>query len=315
VEGNERLLLIDPLIARIVQKILKAVAQLGIERWPHLPSVPVAQWRAYDAIEMVRFYRETTADEYLGLGVAPCTRGAYAFILNIASRCATLREALAISFRFMSLVTVAVRFRLVEESRHAIIEITEAESQRDPEHALSDWSLVVWNNICQWLIGVEMSFDRTELDHALDASYRVYTNMFGCDCVFNGPTARLIFDRSYLDRRVVKTPAQAALMLAKAYGYVPRPNGLARTWRQQILDVFCAQLRHGEPPSTIEELAGEFGVSGQTLRRRLKAEGVSYRSLKASARWEMASNVLITPNATLSKASLAGGLAEGHAPA
>jgi AraC-like DNA-binding protein len=173
--------------------------------------------------------------------------------------------------------------------------------------------MIVWHKLPQWLIGAEIWLDRTEFDHPLDTSYSAYTAMFGGECVFNSDACRLVFARSYLDRRVIRRPSQGDQLKATTPGYFARPAFVAKSWRQLIRNVLRAEITGGNPPSTIEKLADEFGMSAQTLRRRLKAEGASYRTLKAEARLEIARNVLADETATLSEASIAAGFAESNA--
>jgi AraC-like DNA-binding protein len=61
---------------------------------------------------------------------------------------------------------------------------------------------------------------------------------------------------------------------------------------------------------TMEELAKEFGVSGQTLRRGLKTEGTSYRQIKAEARREVVLSNISDTTLTLSQISVLAGFAE-----
>jgi AraC-like DNA-binding protein len=313
-ETEQQQLRIDPLMARIVENMLSALGEEGARACRALSKAPVSEWRAREVVELVRYLRRTTADEFLGLGASPCAPGAYSYIIDLTTRCGTLRDAITMAFRFLALVTRAVEFRLIEESGQAIIEIVEPESPRDPQHILGDWSLIVWHKLSQWLIGAEIYLARTEIDHALNASYGAYTTMFGGDVVFNASASRLVFARSYLDRRVIRNEADAARLKETSPGYIARPLGLARTWKQRIRDILRDELIHGETLSTIEDLAAQLGVGSQTLRRRLKTEGSSYRLIKADARREVAVGVLLNrQDATLGEASAAAGFAEENA--
>jgi AraC-like DNA-binding protein len=60
----------------------------------------------------------------------------------------------------------------------------------------------------------------------------------------------------------------------------------------------------------MEQFAQEFDMCGQTLRRRLRAEGSSYRQLKAEARHEVALDGISDNRITLSEVSLMAGFAD-----
>jgi AraC-like DNA-binding protein len=311
--GDDPLTAIDPMLVRLVGKLIDALGETaGQERVGNFAK-PVETWSGRDVMDFVERLRQRTGDDYWGLGAGPCAYGVSDFVIELGARCATLRDAIVMGFRFMAMTTQAMSFRLVEEGDRATIEIRQAPSPRDPEQALSDWTMIVWHKLPQWLIGAEIWLDHTEFEHGLDAAYSAYVTMFGGDCAFNADACRLSFARTYLDRRVVMTPAQAELLKYSTPGYFARPAGLSTTWKQLVSNRLRVEIAAGEPASSLDDFADEFGISGQTLRRRLGAEGTSYRALKAEARREVALDVLADDKVTLSEASIAAGFAEPNA--
>jgi AraC-like DNA-binding protein len=304
---------IDPMLVRLVRKLVDATGETARQARAGDLARRIEAWNGREVLDFVAELRRLTDDEFMGLGASPCALGMSDFVIELGSRCATLREAIVMGFRLMEMVTKAVDFRLVEDGEKAVIEIREAPSARDPEHALADWCMIVWHKLPQWLIGAEIWLDRTEFDHALDAGYTAYTGMFGGDCVFNSDACRLVFARSYLDRRIIMTPDEAEILKSSTPGYFAKPAGLSTTWKQLISNRLRVDMAAGDPPSTLDDLAEEFGVSGQTLRRRLVAEGSSYRALKAEARRQVALDVLGDERITLSEVSIAAGFAEPNA--
>jgi AraC-like DNA-binding protein len=304
---------IDPLLVHIIEKLIDELGDVASRERRSAFAQPVAKWLGRDVLDFIDHMRQVTGDEYMGLAAAPCGLGASDFVIELGAHCDTLREAINMGFRFMTVVTKAFRFELSEAGEHAVITIHETPSPRDPAHVLADWTMIVWHKLPQWLIGVDIWLDRTEFNHPLDAAYSAYAGMFGSECVFNADACRLVFARSFLDRRVIRMPRQGDQLKATTPGYFSEPAFLARTWKQTIRNHLRAEIARGDPPSTIDDLAGEFGVSGQTLRRRLREEGASYREIKAEARLEIARDVLGDANASLARASIAAGFAEPNA--
>jgi AraC-like DNA-binding protein len=221
-----------------------------------------------------------------------------------------LRDAIRAGARFMGLVTKAMRVELIESSDQAIIEISHERSARDPVNVLGDLQVIGWHKRSQWLIGAEILLDRLEFAHPLATRYSHYTDMFGGPCIFNTDASRLVFARSYLDQRVIRTLADAERLTARVPGYFARPLGLSKTWRQRVKDVLRVEIAKGKELSTVNDLAADFGVSSPTLRRRLASEGAGYRTLKAEARQEIALDILADGRATVGQASLAAGFAD-----
>jgi AraC-like DNA-binding protein len=304
---------IDALLVSIVEKLLGELGDVAQNERAGVFAATVGDWPSRNVLDFIDQLRRVTGDEYMGLGASPCALGASDFVIELGARCETLRDAVRMGFRFMGIATRAIGFELVEAGDRATITIRQAPSARDPGHVLADWAMIVWHKLPQWLIGEEIWLDRTEFDHPLDTNYSAYTTMFGAECVFNSDACRLVFARSYLDRRVIRRPTQGDQLKATTPGYFAKPAFVARSWRQLIRNALRAEITEGHSPATIERLADEFGVSAQTLRRRLNAEGASYRSLKAEARLEIARDVLADGSATLSEASIAAGFAEPNA--
>jgi AraC-like DNA-binding protein len=288
---------IDPMLVRLVEKLIAAVGEAAVQERTGRFAAPLAAWDGRDVLDFLDRVREATGDDYMGLGASPCPLGMANFIIEQASRCGTLREAIVSSFRLLKMVASALSFELIEDGERAVIEIRQAPSAKDPEHVLADWHMIVWHKLSQWLIAAEVWLDRTEFDHPLDAPYSAYAAMFGATCVFNSDASRLAFSSDYLDRRVLRTAAEGERLKRDTPGDLVRQASVSRTWKQLA----------------ISYLRAEIGVSSQTQRRRLKAEGESFRSLKAEARLEIALDVLAQPDGGVGEASLAAGFADPNA--
>jgi AraC-like DNA-binding protein len=301
---------IDPLLVRIVETLVEELGDTARRERAGRFAAPVCDWSNRDVIDFIDRLRAVTGDEHMGLGAAPCAVGAYEFAIELGARCETLRDAIVMGFRFWSLASGALRYELAEADGAAAITIRQAQSPRDPGRVLADWAMIVWHKLPQWLIGAGIWLERTEFDHPLDAPYSSYAAMFGGRCVFNSDACRLVFASAYLDQSVIRRPSQGDQLKATTPGYFSRPAFAAESWKQRILDILRADIARGEPPRTIDDLAAQFGASSQTLRRRLKGEGTSFRALKAESRLERARDVLGGEAATLGEASLAAGFAE-----
>jgi AraC-like DNA-binding protein len=304
---------IDPLLVNLVEGFTEALGAVARRQRTGALAAPLSRWGGHDVIDFVTRLRRATSDEFMGLAGSPCALGCTDLVIDISCRCETLREALSLGIRLFAVGAAAVEVALIENGREAALEFSAGPDAEGPDPSLVDWLMIVWHKRAQWLIGSEIPLDRTEFAHPLDTHYSSYAQMFGGDCAFNAQTSRFAFARSFLDRRIVRTPADGEHMKGWMPGYFGNPVGLAKTWKQQIKSVLRVQISRGETPSSVADLAREFGVSGQTLRRRLRAEGASYRSIKAQVRREFAIDVLADRGSTLADASIAAGFAEPNA--
>ncbi|MFC3172811.1 AraC family transcriptional regulator ligand-binding domain-containing protein [Novosphingobium bradum] len=310
---------IDPLLARLVPRLRAAVGVAGAVQADDAAKAtgaflaPLDQWTNRTVLDFIDHLRQLADDEYMGLGAGPCAPGASNFLIELGTRCATLREAITMGLRFMRMATRAIAFDLAEEGERAVITFREAASPRDPGLILSDWTMISWHKLMQWLIGSEIWLERTEFAHPLEADYTDYAAMFGSNCIFQSDAGRLVFARALLDRRIIRLPGEGDRLKPSTPGYFGKPGLVSRTWQQLVRNLLHVEMAKGNPPLTIEELATEFGVSSQTVRRRLREEGIGFRALKAEVRMEIARHMLVDRQVTQSEASIAAGFAEPNA--
>jgi AraC-like DNA-binding protein len=116
-----------------------------------------------------------------------------------------------------------------------------------------------------------------------------YAEVFGIMPRFGAPEHTAVFDGFYLDQALPQAEANTAEQAeAQCRGLVleRRPSGgLAGTVRAVLKD-------RAQAPPTLVQLAAALHLSTRTLRRRLAEEGVSYRSLLAQTREQLAADLL-----------------------
>lgn len=300
----------DALLADMVANLLRfKQAQAGALLTGKF-SRPLDQWSSSNILEFLALLRNATGDDYMGLGRTTAPIGSSDFIIDLGSRCLTLRDSIQQAFRFSSMVTDALAFSLTENGDSAEIVIRRTNRNHKPSDVLVDWHMIVWHKFPQRLIGSAIVLDRADFDHPLETKYLHYAGMFNTECSFNNDDCRLVFARYYLDQRVILRPDDAKDIKVATSAYFSRPPGLAISWKQKVSNVLRTEFMTGHKPSTLDRLAEQYDISPQTLRRKLNDEGTSYRALKGSARIEAALNVLARDGSTIEEASRAAGFSD-----
>lgn len=112
---------------------------------------------------------------------------------------------------------------------------------------------------------------------------------FGCEVGFDAPLDRLVLAESWLARPLVTHNADLLAVLLPALDAEMQ----SRASRTLVDDVRSALSRSmsGEKLS-VERLAGELGMSGRTLQRRLGELGATYQELLDSVRRETSCRLL-----------------------
>lgn len=267
-------------------------------------------WQGQDFYNLLYRVGDALEDEYFGLASDPCPPGTAQLGIEMLVLGEDLADALQRSCRFYRLVSDGLRLRLIQGGETAIFEITLADPARDEGHFLVEWHMLRWYMLCQWLIGEEIALERVDFPHAMQTALADYTEVFGHNIRFSQPTARFFFSGHHLARKVIRRLSNIEGDWARRRAGAFAEPDIYRAWKELLKAALRARMARMNPIPTMEELAEEFGVCGQTLRRRLKAERTSYRKLKAEARREMVLEGIRNQELTLGQISLMAGFAE-----
>jgi AraC-like DNA-binding protein len=303
----EDVMLADPLTAHLTQRLIRYAVHRRIRlEWPEAEG----ELEGRDVVNIFATMCELTRDDFMGLTTTPCPLGAMRLVNQIDVRCSTLREATRLAILAVSTMTQAAHINLTEDGKKATVDIMFDVGDKDPDHILCQWHMILWHKRSQWLIGAEIPLEQVELAQPMQLGFGAYARMFGSNCIFHSDKNRLTFAADLLDRRIIRTPQELDQMMKEITGNFVSPKTVSRTWKHQVKNVLQTDIANDRPMSTIESLADEMHISSQTLYRHLKAEGASYRSLKHEVRRDTALNAMSTQDITLGEASLKAGFAE-----
>jgi AraC-like DNA-binding protein len=191
----------------------------------------------------------------------------------------------------------------------AQIDIVVADPSLDPRNFLIEWYATRLLGLTQWLIGHEIPQVEVAFAHSPQLPANAYVSALGENVSFDRSVNRITFPSRYLDRRVIRDVKDIAALTSASYDPEHRPY-LYRTWSVLLKSSLRSSLYRMVPLPTMEDLAKEFGVSSQTLRRGLKAEGKNYRQIKAEARREVVVSNISDTSLTLGQISILAGFAE-----
>lgn len=268
-------------------------------------------WDNYTLGLVSRNLKAALSDDFWGLlddGHMP--RGSFRFACELCTLSNNLEEALTRAFRFYALGSNGVSYRLDVHEDVASITMELPGPLSERSGFLYEWWLWLWHFITQWFIGAEIELIRVDFPHPPIADRSDYEEAFGLSCFFESDGARISFPASALRQRIVRTVADVDAMHEKTAVSLSYSPNVPRRTRTFVRAALIAQLKQTCAMPTLDQLAVELGICGQTLRRRLQAEGVSYRELKAEVRKEVAWRCINEQGATLSEAAARAGFAE-----
>jgi len=271
---------------------------------------PDARIAHRSVMEILRAYVARTGDTTVGLRAGQSLETGDLEVLEFATRsCATLRDAIKCSARYMHLLNEAAEISLVEGGQDAMWSFRVTDGVPQPD-AANDFILASTASFVRRYTGVREPAIEVHVRHNEPAYAATYQEVFGTRVRFGMPHNGFVFSRSRLDQPMLRAqPVVQAAFESRARELSERLG--AAGMRHQIMELVMAQLRTGRV--SMSGLAREFAMSVATLRRRLDQEGTSFSKVVDDARRALAEAYLRDRRLSISEIAFLLGFS--HAPA
>jgi AraC-like DNA-binding protein len=262
-----------------------------------------------DYVVISREVKLLMQDELCGLTRNRVRIGCFQMMCQLALSCSTLGAALDRAFSFYRLISEDIGFTL-EEGGDAVVRIWLREPELDRHHMLYEWWAIFWSHFAGWLIGEEVPLMSAEFPHPQAGDLAEYAEVLAPDCRFGRPEALVRFDRRFLARRLIRNEQDLARFISVTRVDLVNMPGVERSFRAQVRNAISSHLQHHEEFLSMTAVAREFGMSSQTLRRRLEEYDTSYRQIKEEVRREAVMRWLRHPDISIGEISLRAGFSE-----
>jgi len=295
-----------PTIAvRHVDELLHGARARGLPVAPllaraHIPAAlldaPLARVTQQQFATLSRLLRRALHDELWGLCRQPVPPGSFAQALQLAVRCDTLGEALSLALRHHRplLSDFVPRLHLQGEVATVVLRPT-VPLDGALEYALRSFSFLGYGTLC-WLAGQRVPLLAANTPHRridLQDARRLFQATVQRAPGWTGWS----LERRWLDLRIAQSPQTLRPFLRRA------PVGLLLKYRDpDSLAEHVRQLLRRQLAESLPSLAAvgrQLGLSAETVRRRLTAEGHSFRTLKDDLRRDIAVELLAEPQLAL----------------
>ncbi len=228
-------------------------------------------------------------DEMLGYGERRMPIGSWAMMCYAVMGSETLGQALSRYCRFFRLFEFGLWSHL-EEGEEVYLEIRNANPDYDAPAYLYELGLFNAHRFASWLIAEHLPLTRVELSVGGGADLEDYQRMFlGNPILPNQATTRLVFAPAQLDKRVVQNEQSLRRFLRHPVLAMMTQRFNQDSWTAQVRQQLSRMLM--ETPE-LNDIAAELALHPQTLRRRLAAEGTSFKELKNQVRRDTALHYL-----------------------
>lgn len=228
-------------------------------------------------------------DEFFGEGARPMRAGSFALLCHAILSTETLEHALKRALKFLRVVLDDPHGELVVEDGLAQIVLKDAGEVRSAFAYRTFWIIV--HGINCWLVGRRLPIRWVDFRCSAPTVGTDYRLFFGAPVRFDQPQTRLVFDAEFLKL----PPIRDERALGEFLRHAPA-NILVRYRHDAGLSATIRQKLHATAPTawpSFEILASRLRMSAPTLRRRLRLEGQTYRSIKDEMRRALATEALL----------------------
>ena len=251
-------------------------------------------------------------DEFMGMSREPCKVGAFKTMCDLLKHSRTLGEMLEKAVSFYGLLNDNVEMRVQVTSGRAQFSILHHSPERDPDHFLREFLLVIWHRFPSWYIGEAIRLRETHFSFDRPDHHSELQVMFPGPLKYGQPVDCLVFDAHYLDRSLIRSHAEVDYFVRNAPADVMTIPGVDNSLERQIERVVESSNPGQLVFPRLDELAAGLGISAQTLYRKLKAEGTSYQKIKDDIRRERAIRHLVEDGMPVEKVSEIVGFSEAR---
>jgi AraC-like DNA-binding protein len=262
-------------------------ATAGVD--PVLLSDLTARGDTDSMARLVRAVWYALDDEFMGFTEHRAKVGLFGLMTRFIIGNESLEQALLAGARFYNLVREDVYLGLQIVQGEAVFEAKFSRPELDPDHYFLEFWMVIWHRLASWLTGGPVPLNRVTFTFARPDNYmEEFKYLFPCKHDFSAARNTLVFDARYLRMPVIRSRDELRNLLIQApLEWLTMPasdQGVARRVRTALLP------RNGQAVEfpNLDEVAEQFNMTPQTLRRRLKDESTSYRTIKENIRRDIA---------------------------
>ncbi|MBN9580874.1 MAG: AraC family transcriptional regulator ligand-binding domain-containing protein [Afipia sp.] len=262
---------------------------------------PTWRGKSEQLARLVQLVWLALGDEFMGFTERRCKAGTFAMIVHGIINENSLERALTKAVLFYDLVTDDIKMRLEPGSKNTLaLNMVLARPELDPAQYMHEFWLSVWYRLISWLAGslaplekVTFSYDRPVV------RIEEFKYMFPAEYEFNAPVTSLVFHRDFLQNPIVRSKHELKSFLSVApHGFMSIPTDVF-SYSRQIRNLILPDRRLPLEFPEFEEVAALVGMGAQSLRRKLRQEGSSYRGIMENIRRDIAIEKLVRGNNTV----------------
>ena len=250
-------------------------------------------------------------DENLGYTAHRAPIGSWSMMCHAVIGSTTLGQALSRYCRFYQLFETGFRPTLVADADTTSLQLEEPNSDKPSGAYYSELFLTNSQRFCNWLVQQQLPLAGVSLKYPPVARVEEYRQIFmGNPVQFNQEVAALTFPSAQLEQPLTQNETSLRHFLRHPVLLMLTQHFDGDSWTGRVRDHL---RRNMEQLPELSEVARLLEIHPQTLRRRLAAEGTTFKDIKSRLRRDTALHFLGKQGVSIEEIAHRAGFSESSA--
>ena len=216
--------------------------------------------------------------------------GAYRVIDFLATTADTIGVALTKVADYFPLINDVVRLPYLVGERQVTVGVESPSRPALITRPYAEYTLAAVFLRTRTATGQRYPLIRVEFSHEAPLDTREHERIFECPVVFGASRCQMVIDREVWNTPRAGSNPELFSVLDRHAQMLLSQRPAADDVASRVRDAIDEELRGGNPE--LESIARKLAMSGRTLQRRLKEEGLLFADLLDAARFEAAKTYL-----------------------
>lgn len=250
-------------------------------------------------------------DESLGYAPQPLPIGSWSMMCHAVIGSATLGQALSRYCRFFSLFNSGFCPTLVDDGVNTTLVLKDPQTAAGSDAYYSELFLCNSQRFCNWLVHAQLPFVSVSLRDTPVTREAEYRQIFmGSPVHFAQDKVALTLTNAQLERPIKQNEASLRHFLRHPVLFMLTQQFGDDSWTNRVRDLL---RRNMESLPELSAVAAKLDIHPQTLRRRLAAEGTSFKDIKSGLRRDTALHFLGKQGLSIEEIAHRAGFSESSA--
>lgn len=250
-------------------------------------------------------------DETLGYASRRMPIGCWSMMCHAVIGCETLGQGLNRFCRFYQLFDFGVHPCLDVGEQSARIHLLEIDRLTPQNCYIQEMTLFFAHRFASWLVQEHLPLQAIELNYAPLASALDYRHMFLANPLsFDQAKSAILFSPALLEKRIVQNEHSLRHFLRHPILIMLTQRYEQNSWTSQVRELSRHQLTS---MPELNDVGKQLGIHPQTLRRRLSAEGTTFKEIKNQLRRDTALHYLGKHGLSIEEIAYRAGFSESSA--